>query len=63
MGGERKMRTLSLGLFVENGLASLHTLIEPRRVDHTEMCDGPESSTRTLQLNKTHANRQEERKR
>lgn len=57
------MRTLSLGLFVENGLASLHTLIEPRRVDHTEMCDGPESSTRTLQLNKTHANRQEERKR
>ena len=41
VGGERKMRTLSLGLFVENGLASLHTLIEPRRGDHTEMCDGP----------------------
>lgn len=28
------MRALSLRLFVDNGLASLHTLIEPRRGDH-----------------------------
>lgn len=34
---ERKMRALSLRLFVDRGLTSLHTLIEPRRGDHAEL--------------------------
>lgn len=52
------MRALSLRLFVDNGLASLSTLIEPRKGDHTEltnakqdMCAGAPSSTQAAQEN------------
>lgn len=41
----KKDENFVLGLFVENGLDSLHTMIEPRRGEHKEMCNGPESST------------------
>lgn len=44
------MRALCLRLFVDNGLASLHTVIESRRGDHTELTNSVHTEECTLAL-------------